>query len=172
MDRCRCQQRGNVLAKPEEADTPGKVRLLGARSDARAITRVARRFPSLDVSDDVEGHAGIGSPQLRNRLEEKVHAFWRNDLTNEDDASRHRLTRMPRVGASRNGVVDDARFPRGNAVVQKLMLDEARIGCVLVDAVIDNVAPEIPIEASPFGSVAETKYHTNAQASQDPERRS
>src|SRR4030095_12860788 len=125
MDGCPRHQRGDILAQPQEADAPRKVRLLGARSHTGAITRVAGVLPSLNVSDDVESHADIGSPQFRDGLEQKVHTFWRNDLTDEDDSPGRGLTRMPGMRPSRNRVVDDARFPRGNAVAQKLLLDEA-----------------------------------------------
>jgi hypothetical protein len=62
MDGCRRQQRRDILSKSEEPDASDEVRLLGASSDSAAITRVARVLPSIDVSDDIEGHADIGSP--------------------------------------------------------------------------------------------------------------
>jgi hypothetical protein len=33
-------------------------------------------------------------------------------------------------------------------MTEKFLLDEARVRCVLVDAVIDKVAPEKPVKAS------------------------
>src|SRR4029453_6474570 len=43
---------------------------------------------------------------------------------------------------------------------------------VLIHAVIDDVAPEIPVETSRFGSVTETENNADAEAPQEPERRS
>src|SRR5262245_3088804 len=79
---------------------------------------------------------------------------------------------MPRMRPSGNRVVDDPRFPRGDTMTEKLLLDEPRIGCVQIDAMVDEVTPEIPVETSCFGRVAEAKYDANPKAPQKPECRS
>ena len=91
-------------------------------------------------------------------------------MTDEDDAPPHGLTRMPGVRPPRNRVVDNARLSRGNPVREKLLLDEARIRNVLVDAGIEtryatDTDKTVPIrEALPSRSTTRTPKRRRIQS--------
>ena len=146
-------QHGHVFAQPEKPDSAGKIGRFGARSHAGSISDETFRLPPVDVADDIKRDVHARSPQLPDGVEEHIDALGRDDLTDEDDAARHSLSRLPSVRAMGNGVVDDARLISADAVEKQLALGEIRIRDVLIDAWITRVLPQPPVETSRFGRV-------------------
>src|ERR1051325_4842994 len=105
--RSRHEQR-NIFSDAEQSNGSGKVRRCRSCPHAGAVANIRRIFVPIDVAANVERDVDASATKVRNSLEQQIETLLRNDLTDEDDATRYRRRLLPLVGSMRNGVVDNS----------------------------------------------------------------